>query len=513
MPSFFGNKNHTTHFLVVAFPIAIYLLFSAPSGRAVNLYYSTGLLLIVLYITYSLTQSAWFALFAQGVTFFLIYLWLKKNNLYEPPAEKIVWLVGVFLIYCVMANVGPDGFGWFWESESKAGVGYTMKVRLCSWESALENMQGRYWFGWGAGTYPHVNLIYDSCGSEFTRMHNDPLQLLFELGVVGAAIAFLGLGLLFKQAFNTLGASDSDWEKVYALSVIAVLAGCLVQSIFSFPLQWPYILYLVAFVVGGGYVGRLKSPDFVQQKGARLISSLLIVSSIYVFVGWWQTSAAYNQMSRFHKSAETDELDAILFPDHEAMMMYVMGKGLDDLVVQKLLKDGLEDYPNNVRILYLATVFYKEKGELGLANQTGFKLFNISANTGAYTRYLAPYFQMLEKAKGRKAVASVFAQYAASLQKSWVDRDYWHHEDLIQLARFSLRYQQNSLAEFSLNKLLEEFNDIQAVKADIPILMTALHFRKNQLERARWWVQYGLKSVEEDADRAALKSWEKRLGQ
>jgi O-antigen ligase len=108
--------------------------------------------------------------------------------------------------------------------------------------------------GWGLGTFPVVYPQYRSFYTNFfvNEAHNDYLQLLCEMGVLGFALMVWFLIVLYRQALRKIGNWISDVGGAVTLACTLGFTGILVHSFLDFNLQIPanaaifYVLCTVA---------------------------------------------------------------------------------------------------------------------------------------------------------------------------------------------------------------------------------------------------------------------------
>jgi len=108
--------------------------------------------------------------------------------------------------------------------------------------------------GWGLGTFPVVYPEFRSFYTNFfvNAAHNDYLQLLVEMGLLGFATMIWLLIVVYRTAIKKLGNWTGDISGAVALACLLGLSGILVHSAFDFNLQIPanaalfYVLCTVA---------------------------------------------------------------------------------------------------------------------------------------------------------------------------------------------------------------------------------------------------------------------------
>lgn len=108
--------------------------------------------------------------------------------------------------------------------------------------------------GWGLGTFPVVYPQFRTFYTNFfvNEAHNDYLQLLVEMGVLGFGTMLWFLITLYKQAIRKMGHWTSEISGAVTLACVLGLSGILVHSAVDFNLQIPanaalfYVLCTIA---------------------------------------------------------------------------------------------------------------------------------------------------------------------------------------------------------------------------------------------------------------------------
>ncbi|MCE9616180.1 MAG: O-antigen ligase family protein [Lentisphaerae bacterium] len=122
-------------------------------------------------------------------------------------------------------------------------------TRLLAWQGTCQMVRAHPAFGVGAGTFARAFPYYqpERLSGYFRYAHNDWLQALAELGVVGCGLLALALATLTAPIWR-------GWERLrhdrLAGGVTIAVAGLALHAVLDFPLQGPVIGSLVAVLVG-----------------------------------------------------------------------------------------------------------------------------------------------------------------------------------------------------------------------------------------------------------------------
>jgi O-antigen ligase len=95
--------------------------------------------------------------------------------------------------------------------------------------------------GWGLGTFPVVYPQYRSFYTNFfvNEAHNDYLQLLCEVGLLGFGTMVWFLVVVYRSAMRKIANWMSDVSGAVTLACTLGLTGILVHSLLDFNLQIP----------------------------------------------------------------------------------------------------------------------------------------------------------------------------------------------------------------------------------------------------------------------------------
>ena len=127
-------------------------------------------------------------------------------------------------------------------------------MRLSIDRDALRMFRDKPVLGWGLGTFPVVYPQFRSFYTNFfvNEAHNDYLQLLSEMGILGFAVMVWFLIVLYRGAVSKIGDWTLDVGGAVTLACTLGFTGILVHSLFDFNLQVPanaalfYVLCTIA---------------------------------------------------------------------------------------------------------------------------------------------------------------------------------------------------------------------------------------------------------------------------
>jgi O-antigen ligase len=157
-------------------------------------------------------------------------------------AGMLTWLGGKELTYRVAMI----------QSESRSEISGGMRTLID--RDAIRMFRQKPALGWGLGTFPTVYPQFRSFYTNFfvNQAHNDYLQLLSEMGLLGFALMIWYLAIVFFKAIPKIGNWTSDVSGAASLACILSCIGILVHSLVDFNLQIPanaalfYVLCTIA---------------------------------------------------------------------------------------------------------------------------------------------------------------------------------------------------------------------------------------------------------------------------
>lgn len=114
-------------------------------------------------------------------------------------------------------------------------------MRLSIDRDALHMFRSKPVLGWGLGTFPIVYPQFRSFYTNFfvNQAHNDYLQLLNEMGIVGFAVMVWFLVVVYRRALAKVTTWTTNVTGALSLACILGATGILVHSFLDFNLQIP----------------------------------------------------------------------------------------------------------------------------------------------------------------------------------------------------------------------------------------------------------------------------------
>jgi len=261
----FVNRNHFAGYLEMVIPLALGLiisrfdLFGEPGtpwrarlarflnrGLAVNILLGAGLVVMSVALLLSNSRSGVVVL---ALTFVLISVLAAQafghTRMHQAWVRLVIQLTALAII----------GLGLY--------IGLEAMISRFALDKLLQDGRPRYWgavmtmigqfpfFGVGFGAFGNVYSAYDTTGMEYALVHahNDYLELLSELGIVGFGLLAFAVGFILFKSFRTWMARRHPELKGLALGCLASVAAILIHSMTDFNLQIPANAFVFSVVL------------------------------------------------------------------------------------------------------------------------------------------------------------------------------------------------------------------------------------------------------------------------
>lgn len=255
------NRNHFAGLLELALPLAIMwaiaILYKAkkrngevPTGAAIQasllLAIAAGLLTMVMA---SLSRMGFIASLAGIAVAALGWLLLRREADHR-STPKWLWLIPVILPLGVFAIFSSNAMVLRFADTPGPGE-MTADGRMQIWTEAIRLIGAYKWTGTGLGAFEEGLYPLRHFAPDFTFdfAHNDYLQVLAELGVIGGLLAIaLALRVLWKPV-SVILKGDSR-HRALAVGLVGALLAIGIHSLVDFNLYIPANALAVAWLAG-----------------------------------------------------------------------------------------------------------------------------------------------------------------------------------------------------------------------------------------------------------------------
>lgn len=399
------NKNLAAELVVMALPLSLvaYRAVRRFAGR-VAVIGTAALMLAYLFVAYS--RAAWFALAVQAALLAFVTARSWKRRVFRPRflmitiAGAVSLLVLISQSRVVHPSLGVSPYRHLRASfeaamgggRSETGVladasALSVRTRLAVWRNTVEMITDHSLLGVGIGNHPVIypryarSAVRDPMFGEtrqLNRVHNEPLQILAELGLPGLLIAaWLAFGCWRLAVAGLLG---NDSRRFGAACAIA-LAGLTVTSTFGFPLQMPASLLVAAVIVSSLQTnqGLERAEREIRAEHARIMR---IVMGVVVVLGLaiaaprhaYRTAADRHVLRAIKalnendfRQAEEEAARALSLDPRRKEALFAHGtaalhRGLP-LTARAVLDGVVQDYPFDLTAIGNLAAAYAESGD------------------------------------------------------------------------------------------------------------------------------------------------------
>jgi O-antigen ligase len=261
----FVNRNHLSGYLEMIIPLAIGLiiarmdLFSlnrmswrkkilrfSEKGLSVNLLLGLGIVLMSIAIVYSKSRSGVFILVLVFVLLFgMGTLFFEKSGLQTKGTRGFLQVLFV-VILILSFGLGIDA-----TLKRFALDNFLHERRPLYWAYALQMFSGHPLMGTGLGTFGALapRLEGRSGPISIGHAHNDYLEYLSELGVLGSVLLFGGILSMIVISWRAWRSRRHPEVKGLALGGLVALSAILVHSLTDFNLHIPANMVLFSVIL------------------------------------------------------------------------------------------------------------------------------------------------------------------------------------------------------------------------------------------------------------------------
>ena len=243
------NHNHYAGLMEMLFPIPLVMALTRHVPRRWRLLPLTAAVLMAASIFLSGSRGGMLAFLVQAVVLG-IFLSRKKNPRTTVAAGATLLVIAVLIFW-----IGGQGAVERLTSiHAEAKTEIAGGIRLAIDRDALTMFRKKPFLGWGLGTFATVYPQFRSFYSDkfVNHAHNDYLQLLAEMGLLGFGTMLWFLTLTIRGAIRKLGDWSWDFNAAVALATLLSCTGILVHSLLDSNLQIPanaalfYVLCAIA---------------------------------------------------------------------------------------------------------------------------------------------------------------------------------------------------------------------------------------------------------------------------
>ncbi len=237
------NHNHYAGLMELLVPIPLVISFTRLAGDRERIAAGVAAAIMVGTIFLSGSRGGMIAIFVELVFFALILL-PKLRGLGERKGVRIAISLAAFVIVLVSILTwlgGKELTSRVSSISTEAHTELSGGTRLSIARDSVKMFRAQPIYGWGLGTFPVVYPQFRTFYSEFdvNAAHDDYLQLLCEMGILGFAIMVWFVIVLYRTALRKIENWMSDVSGAATLACMLGVTGILVHSLLDFNLQIP----------------------------------------------------------------------------------------------------------------------------------------------------------------------------------------------------------------------------------------------------------------------------------
>lgn len=252
----FGNPNYLAEFIVLTLPaVGAWVALRRGWLRVVG---AIGLVVVLVALIATGTRAALLGLIVGSVVAAVV-VWgkaaLDPRPLWKDPRSRIGVVLGAILVFAVVGVAGNR------LASKLSNVGQpdaAIEARLVNWGVGVELWKERPLTGAGLGTYKLMNVekmmaVHPDGAPEaawkqrFLQLHNEPLQLLVETGLVGTLLVFGAFAFWFRETRRNAALDDR-----LKFGLLAGVSAILVAGFFGFPFHVSSTAVAIVFMLALG---------------------------------------------------------------------------------------------------------------------------------------------------------------------------------------------------------------------------------------------------------------------
>ncbi len=168
----------------------------------------------------------------------------------ETKRTKILGAILICIILGMAAYAGLDAVLVRYEDITQAVN--LEKDRIPIWRDAWKMVPGRLIFGDGLGTFQWLFPAYERMEPDTPAKyaHNDYLQALIEIGIIGLALALWAFAASWRAAVRNVRRAKDPLVRGIGLASLGALTAIALQEITDFSLYIPGVAVLTAILLG-----------------------------------------------------------------------------------------------------------------------------------------------------------------------------------------------------------------------------------------------------------------------
>jgi len=241
--STFGNRNHFAAYMVMVAPLAIaYSLCCKNKVKKIIFIFIGTIISAGVFLSFSRAGSV-----SLILALFLMGSLLKKGKI----AREKYWVLLVIVLgvsFVLMVGFNPIKQRFILLQQ---GLWYRFRIV----RDSLQIVKDFPIFGVGLGNFSNIFTLYQRFVSRgyYYYLHNDHLQMIVEVGLVGAFFYFCFLFNILKDILDRLGKRNDMFVRNIVVGGLSGTVGLVIHSFFEFNFHIPAVALLFWIILGLTY--------------------------------------------------------------------------------------------------------------------------------------------------------------------------------------------------------------------------------------------------------------------
>ncbi|MFO8023515.1 O-antigen ligase family protein [Thiohalophilus sp.] len=320
--STFLNKNYAANYLDLLVPVALLTLLAQPrptDWRALlaGVAFALGLGFLII----SQTRGSWLGLFVAGIALIVIYLSDSQiKALLLQAARRHRYTLLLALVFAIglsvtESQVHPDreDLAALMSMTPDRSTGIRLDMYLNASVGIFENpLLGVGYGAFASGFMPYVAAINPvemvDQNVFMTYLHSDPLQMFFELGILGGVLSILIYLVFLVLGWRIIHLTASPSIRLTAIGLLLAMLASGAHAWVDFPLRLPTSAFF--FWIWGGLIVALYLAQIPHRRLA-VFAPLAVITGI-VALGYTLYSAqVYSAYWKTNQDIYTAQLAAL----------------------------------------------------------------------------------------------------------------------------------------------------------------------------------------------------------
>jgi len=271
------NHNHYAGLMELLVPIPLVLSLTRLAGEKERIAAGVAAAIMVVTIFLSGSRGGMIAIFVELIIFAVILLRQRVEIVRQKKGMRLAVSLAAFVVVLVSLLTwlgGKDLTTRVSSISTETRTELSGGMRLSIDRDTFRMVRNKPLLGWGLGAFPTVYPHFRTFYTNFfvNAAHNDYLQLLSEMGLLGFGTMVWFLVVLYRHALRKIGNWMSEVSGAVTLACTLGFTGILVHSLLDFNLQIPanaalfYVLCTIAAAPPLLQRARRRRPAFTAEE-------------------------------------------------------------------------------------------------------------------------------------------------------------------------------------------------------------------------------------------------------